>query len=497
MGIVDYVSDRGEVDPYLDAFHNWPAFFILTSMVTNLAGLESPAVFALWAPVFLNLLYLGPLLMIVRTATSDRRLIWLAVWLFYMGNWIGQDYLSPQGFNYFLYLTIIGILLNWFQPDHAEETALTRLMRRNRFLARIGQSIERRFADTQPLSAAPRPGRQAALMAIVILLFVAVVPSHQLTPFATIAATGALVLFGRITPRGLPLLMIVVTGTWISYMTVPFLAGHVDDVLSAVGDLSGNVDDNFLNRVRGSAQHVQIVYIRLGMALFFWLLAFAGWLRRHREGIGDLPLMLLAGVPFFLLGLQTYGGELLLRVYLFSLPFMAFFVACIFYPTPIRGRTWATPLLIGILCLILGVGFLYSRYGNERMDYFTPQEVEAVERLYAIAEPGSLLVAGTQTLPWRHKNYNEFGYQSIERYVRNNDVPGVIAAMNNPNFKDAYLILTRSQHASAELFTGWPLGTWEAFVASVYGSGAFEVVYQNEDATILHLRDVSRVGRDG
>jgi hypothetical protein len=333
-------------------------------------------------------------------------------------------------------------------------------------------------------------------MAMLILMYVAIVPSHQLTPFAVIAATGALVLFGRITPRGLPLLMAVVAATWISYMTVPFLAGHVDDVLAAVGDLTGNVDDNFLNRVRGSAQHVQIVYIRLAMTLFFWFLAFAGWLRRSREGIGDLPLMLLAGVPFFLLGLQTYGGELLLRVYLFSLPFMAFFVACLFYPTPIRGRTWATPLLIGALSVLLGVGFLYSRYGNERMDYFTVQEIEAVERLYEIAEPGSLLVAGTQTLPWRHKNYREFGYQSIERYVKNNDIPGVIEVMTNPNFTDAYLILTRSQHASAELFTGWPMGTWETFVESVYASGAFDVVYQNEDAAILHLRDMSRASRD-
>ena len=41
---------------------------------------------------------------------------WLAAWLFCLLNWIGQDYFSPQGWTYLLYLLFVGFLVTWFRP---------------------------------------------------------------------------------------------------------------------------------------------------------------------------------------------------------------------------------------------------------------------------------------------------------------------------------------------------------------------------------------------
>ena len=111
VGVSDYVTRHGSVDPQLDAYFNWPGFFIFLAFLTRVTGSESPMVFANWAPVALEILYLPALLMLFRRATNDRRLIWLSVWTFYIANWIGQDYLSPQGFSYFLYLVILAVFV--------------------------------------------------------------------------------------------------------------------------------------------------------------------------------------------------------------------------------------------------------------------------------------------------------------------------------------------------------------------------------------------------
>ena len=68
-----------------------------------------------WAPVVSQLLYLAPMYLILRVMRANWRAQWFAAWLFIAADWVGQDYFSPQGFGYLLYLLFIGILLNWFR----------------------------------------------------------------------------------------------------------------------------------------------------------------------------------------------------------------------------------------------------------------------------------------------------------------------------------------------------------------------------------------------
>ena len=49
--------------------------------------------------------------------------VWLAIWLFYLMDWIGQDYLSPQAFGLFLFLVAIAVITRWFAAgDGASST---------------------------------------------------------------------------------------------------------------------------------------------------------------------------------------------------------------------------------------------------------------------------------------------------------------------------------------------------------------------------------------
>jgi uncharacterized membrane protein YgcG len=484
-GIADHIARTGGVAPTIDAYFNWPGFFALTAFLASAADLASIIELgARWAPVFFNLLYLGPLLLLYRRSTSDQRLIWVAVWVFYITNWIHQDYLAPQALTYFLYLLIIGILLRWFATERSAWPAPAR------------------FAPWRPPPPPvedPRPqtasGRRAALMAVVLVLFAAAVPNHQLTPFAILFATGALVLARRCSARGLPFLMVVMIAAWITFVSAAYLSGHLSILGGHVGQVDSIAAANLTDRLRGSADHQLVVRIRLAVTALLWLLAGLGWLRRRRHSQDDVAVTLLAVSPFLLLPLQSYGGELLLRVYFFALPFTAFLAAGLFLPVKAQALPLRTAGAIGLAGVTLLGGFLFARFGNEQFDHFTAAELAAVHRLYEIAPPGSLLLAATSDLPWKFKDYATYEYRIVPNLPNSGKgdlARPVLAIMRQHRAEGAYLIVTRSQVADTEARSILPPGSLDRLERSLRGLPSVELVYANQDARIYGLRPARR-----
>ncbi len=495
LGFAEYISRTGETATGLDARFSWPIFFSLTSFVTEAAGLENGLPFLSWAHVYFNLLYLGPLLLIYRSLTDDERLVQLGLWLFYIGNWIGQDYFSPQGFNYFLHLLILGLLLKWFQsPPPTASFLATAITHLNRLLGQRIRHFDKIVNWIMPDNSPDAPGqpRQRAGMVIIIaILFAVIASSHQLTPFALLGSVAALVVFDRCSIRTLPILMAILIGAWISYMTVDFLSGHLETLTGDMGQVSGVVSANVSSRFQGSPEHALVLYSKVVMALAIWGLAFLGGVRRLWNGHRDVTAVLLAGVPFALLALQSYGGEMMMRVYLFALPWMIFFLAGLFYPTPKHGRSWMAGLIISLASLVLLAGFLITRYGNERMDYITASDVAAVRYLHHIAPPDSLLVSATFNLPWRLQNVDQFDFETLDDEFEIGDLPSLMADSKDAG-SEAYLILTHSQQTQAELFLGWEPGRWEQLEETLLASDQFRLIYRNNDAMIFILTGASQ-----
>lgn len=492
-GIADHIARTGAIDPTIDAYFNWPGFFTLTAFLSGAAGLGSIASLAAWTPVFFNLLYLGPLLLLLRRATSDWRLVWLAVWLFYVTNWIHQDYLAPQALSYFLYLLILGILVGWFgtvQLDVRFAPARV-LLRRPRSPAR-----PRAVQFLLPNALRPREGRfqRAGLMVIVIVLFAAAVPSHQLTPFAILTGVTALVVFGRCSARGLPWLMAVMLVAWITFMSAGYLAGNLSELGGNVGQVDTITAANVGDRLRGSAGHQFVVQIRLAVTALLWGLAVLGWLRRRRHGQDDMTVTLLAVAPFPFLVLQPYGGELLLRVYFFALPFAAFLAAGLFLPVKGAAASWRAAGAIGLAVVVLLGGFLFARYGNERIEHFTTEELAAVRHLYEVAPRGSLLLAATPDLPWKFQDYVSYDYRTVgslksSRGGGNGElVKPVLSIMRQHRRPGAYFIITRSNRADAEARGILPPGSLDRLEQALRRAPGMQLIYANQDARIYALR---------
>ena len=498
IGVIDYVTRHGGVDPTLDAYHNWPGMFILASALAGAIGLADWTGLALWAPVWFNLLFLPPLYVLLSALTDDRRAVWLAIWLFYLMDWIGQDYFSPQAFGLFFFLVAIAVIVRWFtsadagssgerwRGEASTEDSGGRPSRIDRLPRRI-RSVVERILELRPIPAdrLSTAGR-AGLMALFLALFGFTIAGHQLTPFFILSAVGALVVVLRVRWPRLPILMGVMIAAWIAFVAVAFLIGHFQNVAGYVGTLSDSISANLTGRLQGSQGHLSVVYVRLAFAAGVWVLAGVGALRRIRAGRWDVTAVALALAPFPLFAVQAYGGEMLLRIYLFSLPFMALLIAFALLPRLREESPRWLGVIVAVGSLALVGPFMVARYGNERIESFTPGEVAAVEQLYQIAPKGSMFVGVVGDVPWKNVRYEEYRYRPSGSDTYYDDLNSMYLAMSTHN-GPVYLILTRTQAAYAEMILGASPEEWKAFEQRLFATGWFDVISRTPDATIARF----------
>jgi hypothetical protein len=232
-----------------------------------------------------------------------------------------------------------------------------------------------------------------------------------------------------------------------------------------------------------------------------WGLAALGFLRLWRRGQRAYTLGLLGIAPFGLLPLQPYGGELLLRIFLFSLPFMAFLAAAAFFPAPNRVPRWFVPGAATVVCVGLLGAFMVARYGNERMDAFTQREITAMDRLYAVAPPESVIMAAGSNTAWKYIHYKDYKYKSLTSEPGWKRVDALRAplpvlatavadqmAVDAGKHKRAYFIITKRQEAGADLLGLAPRGSLHRVGRALRASPRLRLLYANRDARVYQLR---------
>ncbi|KJY35587.1 hypothetical protein VR45_13645, partial [Streptomyces sp. NRRL S-495] len=220
VAIIDAVLRHGGTVPgagKLDVYNQWPGFFELHALVLRATGLDSVLGYASWYPVITNVLLLGPLLLLYRSFTTDRRLVWGGIWLYYATAWVGQDYFSPQALAYLLHLTVIALVVHRLAVRRREARAEAEGDGGSEAAGPASPAGPSRPAGPAGarslgtvLDASSRAGWRAAPFALLLVLIAAIVSSHQLTP-VMLAASLLLLALGRRNRRTvLPVLAAVV-----------------------------------------------------------------------------------------------------------------------------------------------------------------------------------------------------------------------------------------------------------------------------------------------
>ena len=479
--IANHGVNIAQPDPNLVAYQDWPGFFTLNALLSSGSGFASPLSYAGWAPFVSELSYAGPLILIFRTFSADQRIRWTALWIFYLGNWVGQDYFSPQGYAYFLYLTVIAVSLRHFTAARAGAASLD-----------VGPAAVEVAAEASRQRRHDR--RLYYLFAVIIMA--AIASSHQLTPFMMLSALVLLALFGRLRYKSLPVVALVLTVGWIAIGARTFMKQNIPSLIKGFGDLLSNTAVQMVNP--GQASSLQLFGSEVDRLLTaaVILLGVVGFLWRWRSGQQRawFPAALLCASPMLALAANSYGGEIVFRVVLFALPFLAVLAASLFVPAHYRGRrrsSWHNAARLVVVAGLLG-GFIVSYYGKERTNYFPPQEVRSLAALYRLAPPGSLIIAATGNQPWPLENY-----QTYSDYYFTADTPQVLAevikhpvsvlAHDLTSRRNAFLVFDTTDDAVIESTGLMPRGAYGAVERAVLASPRFKVLLKNPTTVILEL----------
>lgn len=454
VGFIDYISRQHAPALGFDARFSWPGFFGAGAVLVHLGGLPDAAPLIRWAPVVYNALALPAVLVIGRCLSGSSRGAWLGAFLYTSFNWFSQDYLSPQATVLLLYLATVATLLVASDVVAVLDGPL---------LSRVVRQALRGPLRPPWLSA----GRALGLELVLLLLGGAAVVSHQLTPVALIGVLFAFAVTGATRYRRLWLLVALAFLGWFSYGAEDFWRGHLGVVFGDIGKLGSTLGSSVGQRLQGDAVHGRMQQLRLLWSAGSLGLALIGlWLRRRDGRIAVFGALLLG--PFGLLAVQSYGGEVALRSFVYAQPATAPLAAVAVLAALDRlnrSRRWREPVAVGALTvgLVAGWGVLTATRGaNEGFERVTAQQVRVTRVLAAAMPKGSRIGLLADAGPLGLTRLTDYEPVSVSPALCPTDLVTCIRRA-----RPDYLYVTSTMDVLGQLQFGEPPGWTDRVVADL------------------------------
>lgn len=484
-GFSDFIARHGHTLPRIDARMSWFGMLSGGAMASR-AMQVSTMWFLRWAPLVFELAYLFPVKALANMSLRSSRARYAALPIFLAGNWIDQDYFSPQAVALLLYLVVVVVAVRTLggqglQPRPVRWLVSSRAFQVSReyALRLLYLPLDATPADTK---AEPSTARTRAALAFLLLVLVAVIViSHELTPVALCIVLFMLFLAGRTRMRTLWLFCAFCVFAWLSWAAEPFWSGHLSKIFGGVG----NVTSTFTSSVSGrSVAHSRgrsvVEASRLLAAGLTWLVAGAGtWMmwRRHKT---QWTLLVLAVAPVAVGGAVSYGGEVALRILLFSLAPLAVLAAGLI-DGPFLGLKAVLAFAAAGLALV--VLFPIARYGNESFEAIAPGDIQATNWIYAHVPVGSTILVFARDEPLLYSHVGDYKTRELGLTVLAS-VPVIEGALPH---RSAYIFMTRTQEEEGQVYSGLPKGWQSSFEQKLSEMPFVHEVMRTSTATVYYV----------
>jgi len=484
-GFSEQIGRDGAVLQGLDSRYSWPGFFAALGAVSRSLGITDPADFIAFAPIVLAGLAAFAVFSIATTVLGNGSTRWLALWIYITANWVGQEYLSPQGLTVVIVLVVLAVVLQY-------GLRLPLLARRPR-PAGVTEAppVQFRHPDTGT-------GSRALVWAAVAVGSLALAPTHQLSPLFLIITLGILVVFRRLNDPLLVLVPIVVVIAWYLTGALDFWRNVGPGLLAGLGDISGSLSANVGDRLVGQSGRQLLVGLRIATALIVFGLALVGVLRLRAQKWEWRLLAVLCAAPFALVLAQAYGGEMLLRSYLFALPMISIAAAYAFSTFPSRARAGGGRpsadqvrgpgaastraiaagrgvITVSLACLVvafLAMSSVAIKGQNDSYVSFSELDLQASQQAYQDVQPGEVLSGLTASGPLRFEQLGAVEQRSVQSTCPISTMTAACVTKLSPDV----LVVTPSQDNSGRQY-GRDAGWTDQIARQLVADGNYRVVW--------------------
>lgn len=488
-GFAGYIAQHGHTLPRLDARMSWYGLLSGDAMASR-AMQVSTMWFLRWAPLVFELAYLFPVKALANATLASPRARYAALPIFLAGNWIDQDYFSPQAVALLVYLVVLVVVVRTLgsrglQPRPVRWLAGTKVVNvaRTWSLRALYLPLDAQAGEAEPEDTTART--RAAFAVLLVFLVTVMVITHELTPPALCIVLFFLFLIGRTRMRTLWLFTALVVFAWLSWAAEPFWSGHLSKLFGSVGGVASTFNLAVTGRAHaGSLGRSVVEASRLVGAGLTWLFAAAGtWmLWRRRRTLWTLLAMAVA--PIAVGGAVSYGGEVALRILLFSLAPLAILAAALLDGPHLDKRAVA---VFGLAACAMLVIFPIARFGNESFEAVPPSDIAATNWIYGHVPDGSTILVFTRDEPLLYRNVGDYKTRELGLTVLD-PVSTIESALPR---RTSWIFLTRTQKEDGFDFVGLPKD-WMTSFEHKLGQISF-VHAQVRTATAVVYRVASRV----
>lgn len=456
IGVIEYIASTGQATPAnVDIYSGWPGFFAAFAWMQTAAGIPMMEV-AQWFPLIIDFATAVAVYAIARAIPMSRTAALSATLIATIINWVGQDYFSPQAISFVLALAIIALLLH---------------------------------------------GRRRPIYAWATLpLFAAITLSHQLTPFWLVLITLALGVAGATRPRWIGLLYGVISGVYV-LLHRGSLAGQ--SVVNTTGPLE-TATNTASTVASGSLEQLVTALAARGVALSVYGLCAIALIVAWRRGGQRWRVARIGGIltfaPILLLTVQSYGGEGILRAYLYGVPGAAILLA----PLALSALWSVRPALRAIALVIVSalvVASLHAIYGAWRTQVISSGSVAVTKYALEHIPDNSYLLSPESASPARvsgdyvaHSQKDPYFDVGMDTWA---GWPG--STFHGTKWltqleqglggtgRPVYILYTDEMEASSEFIGTYPVGALDRFRDTVLADPDWKLVYGSGDNLLFEL----------
>ncbi|TGD86839.1 hypothetical protein BayCH28_16540 [Mycolicibacterium sp. CH28] len=374
--ITNWFVDLGGLPPPVDARISWAGFFSAGANLVVTTGLHDSAIFLVSASLVMGLCLMFPVHAIGLAITGSRRCAWLGVTMLTLFNWYQQDYFAPQAVAMQLYATILAVLFWQLRAADVPDLPGGRFTRLRTAWMRIPGRAHGRGASWT-----------LAMELVLVTIMAAMVVAHQLTPLATIGALLIFAVCGLTRYKLLWLAAFVVFIAWFCYGAYAYWQGHLGQVIADIGGVDQNLNSSVSQKITGDPVYSRMQMLRLVAAFVLMAMSGIGLLRLRRMP-NSRPMLVaaVALVPFVLPLLQSYGGEVAIRAFLYASPVTSQLAALAVLPLLRPRGTGAavrrtTAVGAGAILLILALLVTANRGLNISFERTRPDELAIANEL--------------------------------------------------------------------------------------------------------------------
>ncbi len=479
VGVTELLLQKHEAYTFVDIYNRWPAFFGQSGVFTRFGGFSNTVQYVGWAEFYFVSIQAMLIGSMARTEHRSHGYAGLAVAMFVLINWIGQAYFSPQATGFTLMLAVLYVV--WSQ-----------LYAGGNVFGRIVAAVGGFFVRTkQRWPAAPETTEwsksTACVVALVLVAGLTLV--HQLTPYVLLMQLLLITFLGFMRPWWM---LFAAAGVTVLYLLPQFT--WINDNFGVFNSLdpTRNISREQVVEIACDAS-CEKVNNTVMFSTAAWALGagIATLVIGRRRPETRLPLLVLCFfAPFLTLLGQSYGGEAVLRVVMFSAPFSGMLIAL---SVIVAKRANVRRVAAVVIILAMGYSFMYAFYGMAGDRYISKSSIRAGEYLYKNAPPRSLAIPTGPNLPgqlganyWQVYSPYEGIYLCWDVFQNDYDpqVAAAVAAWSSLSTKDVFIISSPQQLRVATEAGFLKPGVGNQLLQGLVDSGRFKVWHTDGDTTI-------------